>query len=78
VASIHDRKRNDQLRCYGRYRGLGVERVLSRAEALPEQIHCWLRRDRLIFSGTIGTPLTRSIAGHVFEPDGDQIGRAAQ
>jgi integrase len=41
--------------------------------ALAEQIRCWPRRDRLIFPSTIGRPLTKSIASHVF----DDIERAA-
>ena len=41
--------------------------------ALAEQIRYWPRRDGLIFSSTIGRPLTKSIAGHVF----DDIERAA-
>jgi integrase len=41
--------------------------------ALAEQIRYWPRHDRLIFSSTIGRPLTKSIAGHVF----DDIERAA-
>lgn len=35
--------------------------------ALAEQIRYWPRRDKLIFSSTIGRPLTKSIAGHVFD-----------
>jgi integrase len=41
--------------------------------ALAEQIRYWPRRDGLIFASTIGRPLTKSIAGHVF----DDIARAA-
>lgn len=35
--------------------------------ALAEQVRYWPRRDGLIFSSTIGRPLTKSIAGHVFD-----------
>jgi integrase len=36
-------------------------------DALSEQIRYWPRRDKLIFSSTIGRPLSKSIAGHVFD-----------
>jgi integrase len=35
--------------------------------ALSEQVRYWPRRDGLIFSSTIGRPLTKSIAGHFFD-----------
>lgn len=35
--------------------------------ALAEQIRYWPRRDGLVFGSTIGRPLTKSIAGHVFD-----------
>lgn len=35
--------------------------------ALAEQIRYWPRRDGLIFGSIIGRPLTKSIAGHVFD-----------
>ena len=36
-------------------------------EALAEQIRQWPRADGLVFSSTLGRPLTKSIAGHVFD-----------
>ncbi|SDY21623.1 Site-specific recombinase XerD [Modestobacter sp. DSM 44400] len=36
-------------------------------EALAEQIRQWPRSDGLVFSSTLGRPLTKSIAGHVFD-----------
>jgi integrase len=42
-------------------------------EALAEEIRVWPRRDGLIFSSASGRPLTKSIAGHLF----DDIERAA-
>jgi integrase len=36
-------------------------------EALSEQIRQWPRSDGLIFGSSIGRPLTKSIAGHVFD-----------
>ena len=36
-------------------------------EALAEQIRQWPRADGLIFSSTLGRPLTKAIAGHVFD-----------
>ncbi len=36
-------------------------------EALSEQVRQWPRSDGLIFGSSIGRPLTKSIAGHVFD-----------
>jgi integrase len=36
-------------------------------ESLAEQIRQWPRADGLIFSSSLGRPLTKSIAGHVFD-----------
>jgi integrase len=36
-------------------------------EALAEQIRQWPRADGLIFSSAVGRPVTKSIAGHVFD-----------
>lgn len=36
-------------------------------QALAEQVRYWPRRDGLVFTSTIGRPLTKSIAGHVFD-----------
>jgi integrase len=36
-------------------------------EALAEHIRQWPRADSLVFSSTLGRPLTKSIAGHVFD-----------
>jgi integrase len=36
-------------------------------EALAEQIRQWPRGDGLVFGSTLGRPLTKSIAGHVFD-----------
>ncbi|MDQ2749232.1 MAG: tyrosine-type recombinase/integrase [Actinomycetota bacterium] len=36
-------------------------------QALTEQVRNWPRRDGLVFTSTIGPPLTKSIAGHVFD-----------
>ena len=36
-------------------------------EALAEQVRLWPRQDGLVFSSTLGRPLTKSIAGHVFD-----------
>lgn len=36
-------------------------------QALAEQIRQWPREDGLVFSSSMGRPLTKSIAGHVFD-----------
>jgi integrase len=36
-------------------------------ESLAEQIRQWPRSDGLVFSSVLGRPLTKSIAGHVFD-----------
>jgi integrase len=45
-------------------------------EALGEQIHLRPRRDGLVFSSSIGRPLSKSIAGHVFEDISRSVGIA--
>lgn len=36
-------------------------------EALAEQLRHWPRQDGLVFTSTLGRPLTKSIGGHVFD-----------
>lgn len=43
-------------------------------DALAERIRYWPRRDGLIFSSTIGRPLTKSIAGHVLDHTERDVG----
>lgn len=69
VVHVRQQRRPDgtmgQLKTDASSREIPVDDVVL--NALAEEIRVWPRRDGLIFSSSMGRPLTKAIAGHVFD-----------